>query len=271
MNAKRFLLIRFVLLCLVLPMPLPLLAQRPSPHNTQQEVDSIQKPDAARVAQNLKPRCDEFLKPLRAAPQGDFFKDAKAFNRREEAQEKLSLRFEKYSDEDLQNAEFRVMDCVTDLPDRRSRRDAFDAYILIVREQESRVVKAKDDNYSRLAELAAGRGEEVKKEHNNFLEAAKFAAALWKENEQYQQQESRLLLAIREERKDFEAMYQLAEKAINLAGQAGPSLPAFVYTPPPQVIRAETPAVPRALHCSANTTTAPLLPQGTSTTWVNCW
>lgn len=141
-----------------------------------------------RTTQALKQRCDEFLKPLREAPELDFWRtgnpvdaynrkpgDEEAFNRREEALRQLSSRLEKDSDEALRDAELSTMQCATDLPDRRSRRDALDAYVEIIGEQERRV-RAND-----LAASLEQQSAELKKQHDDFLEAAKFAAALYKE------------------------------------------------------------------------------------------
>ena len=99
------------------------------------------------------------------------------------------------------------------------------------------------------------------------------AGALYKENEQRKEQNATVtndLLKTLPYRVQCGASRPL-DLATRLSEAPAMSLPGYVYTPPPQVIRIETPAVPRALHCMANTTGAPLLPQGASTTWVDCW
>lgn len=267
-KTSSFQLVRSVLFLLVTPIvSVPLLAQQSGLPTTERA--SSKTPEHAVAAagradkfdlQDLQQRCAELLRPIEG------FKHMHTFERRAEADKIWDSLFASKSDVDLNRAEIEFRDCVVELPQLALRRDAFQAYRAIVDEQESR----------RVAEAQVQDAGELKKQHDDFLEAAKFAAALYKENEQRKEQNAKLVAVANDLLEPYRTAYNLAHEAVNLveqsiSGTSGLSLPPFVYTPPPQIIRIETPAVPRALHCMANTTSAPLLPQGSSTTWVNCW
>jgi hypothetical protein len=174
------------------------------------------------------------------------------------------------SPEELSALEMNLRECVTDAFDRHMRQQAFEAHQLVRDEQDLRVLV---DTTMEAQEANKARETELKKEHDNFLDAAKFAAAIYKENEQRKHEELNLLAFIGAESRRYRDLYNLAEEILGwsktlIDRPPAVSLPVFVAVPTPQVIRVESPSVPEALHCTSNTTDLAL---GGSMTWTNCW
>ena len=244
MKANWLLLVCFALLCLFLVIAgVPLLAQQSgSQHSTAGT-------HRAKQATVLEQRCRVLLDQL------------------EKETEPIVGR----SVEELSGLEMNLRECITDASSRSLRQESLTIYQVVRDAREYAILVDAEDAHD--AELKKQHEVELKKQHDEFLEVARFTAALYKENEQRKAEELNLIGALGEEARSYRTMYNLAEEAINLAGRAlngspGLSLPVFVERPAPQVIRVETPAVPKSLHCTSNTNDLIL---GGSTTWTSCW
>jgi hypothetical protein len=270
-----------MLVCSALAVAIPISAQQSSSRGSRsaptanQAATSAKKLDSAGVtlkldaleAQNLKQRCDNFLKPLEVAPPP--LKDAAAFERRQQAEKELSSRFAAESEEQLLDDWLQLESCVTDLPNRHSRHDAMDALVLLIEQEEERGLawyrstKSLDEEKKELEHREA----QLKKQQEDFSEVANFAVALFKQNQQYKQ-------AYEDEMRAYDRLSDLTDQVLSLAKQAVYRSPGFswetwVNPPKPQIIRIEMPTVPRSLHCTSNTM-PPAVPGLATWTWTDC-
>ena len=257
MKANRVLLFCFVRGCLLLAISAPLSAQQPGPPAGQRVTPP---PPAKKITlpsvESPERRCREFLPSV----------------------EELRSRFQTAQEDDLTSALERAKKCV-ESSNIRVRHAAFDAYVLLRDEKENRGlqhvidiwVKTVDDNSKATASMIESDAEQEQKLRADFAETANFAVTLYKQREQYREELLSEYRAYDKLKELYRETYELAVEAINLAGNRsrGVSLPAFVNEPAPQVIRIETPEVPRSLHCTANT--MPSAAPGLSTwTWTDC-
>lgn len=292
MKVSRVLLFCFVLVCLVLAISAPLSAQEPGPPVSLSVPQPSLTPKQATPssAQKLARQCREFLPASNDSqtvtlkmPSGKLWdcprKDLARAKSKGGVVVGISVawqsRFEAADDDELDSAVKRARECVT-LPNARIRLAAFDAYGVLLDEQWVRTSRFVDTTWGKLmAEQKEKQQEErekyeaeLNKQRADFAEVANFAATLYKQREQYHDEEFKVLRAYVELQDRYRETYELAVEAINLAGNRL-SLPAFVSVPAPQVIRIETPPIPRSLHCTSNT--MPQLAPGLSTwTWTDC-
>jgi hypothetical protein len=156
-----------------------------------------------------------------------------------------------------------------ELPSIRVRRAAFDASTFMRNELWARTMRDNDVVGGLLLQQDK---QELEKQRASFAEVANFAVALYKQNEQYKEEWTKVLVAYGDLWDRYQELYKVADDAVHLAEKAlyrspGLSLPVFVNVPTPQVIRVEARAVPRSLYCTANTVDMSL---GGSTTWTDC-
>lgn len=264
MKANWVLLICFVPFCLVLAIAVPLSAQQPAPPIGRPVPPPSPAPKQVtpRPARSLERRCREFLASA----------------------EQLRSRFALAADNELTSTGERTRRCV-ELPEANLRRAAFDAYRLLRDEQEARMMRDSNafsdhlfeqiiEKDEQIEKQRAEKDEEIEKQRANFAEVARFAAVLYLQSRQYEEERGKLLRSYGELWDRYRATYALAGEVINLAKQAlnlspGLSLPVFVNVSAPQVIRVQAPAVPRSLYCTANTMPPPAAGLPTWT-WTDC-
>ena len=183
--------------------------------------------------------------------------------------------FETKSDEELLAAETEFRDCVVEPPSLALRRDAFQAYLLLwenLMHQEKEKLLATTS--AAFGDVIDKQKNEIDKQKADFAEVANFAEALYKEKELYLDGEIKCFRAYMDLQDRYRATHNLAEEALHLAEKSlnrsvGLSLPVFLNAPAPQVIRIETPAVPRSLYCTSSTM-PPAAPGLETWTWTNC-
>ena len=279
MQGKKALLVFSAFLCLLPTVTVALFAQQPDSPETRRTASNAPKqaatasgPASKSALQSLQQRCGELLKPIEG------LKHMRTVERRAAADRIWDSFFEAKSDEELSIAESGLMDCVVELPSLALRRDAFQAYFSLKFEQDARLSRA-DAEVQKLkdeeeAEELASVKSKLSDAQASFAEAANFAVALYKEKELYLDGEIKCFRAYMDLQDRYSDTHNLAEKAIHLAEKAldrspGLSLPPLLSAPAPQVIRIETPAVPRSLYCTSSTT-PPAAPGLETWTWTNC-
>jgi hypothetical protein len=263
MKTSRAMLFCLALGCLLLASTVPLQAQQPRPSQGQRvpPPSPVPKQAMASTAQSLEQRCREFLAPA------------------DELRSRFALTSDNAlaADNELASTVQRARQCV-ELANARLRRAAFVAYELVRDEQDARASRDSEAVFTSMFDAKQEDHEkheaELKKQRADFAEVANFAVTLFKQREQYHEEEFKVLRAYVELGDRYQELYKVADDAIHLAEKAlyrspGLSLPVFVNAPPPQVIRVETPAVPRSLHCSANTMPSPAAGLPTWT-WTDC-
>ena len=249
MKATRVLLFCFVLGCLLLAITHPLSAQQPKSPAPKPKVS------VALSAQSI----------LQAACRNYFFKST----------DELRSKFHAAQDSELDATITLAKQCVLESTKPALRSVGFRAYEVLRDEQENRGLqhvidiwtKTVDDQSKVMASMIERDAEQEQKLRADFAEAANFAAALFKQTQQYKQAYQDEMRSYDKLKELYRETYELAIEAVKVA--RAPSLPSFVNVPAPQVIRIETPPVPRSLHCTANTMPPPA--PGLSTwTWTDC-
>jgi hypothetical protein len=280
MKWKEVLLVFSALACLLPAVTVPLIAQQPgspatkppSSKTAKQPVTTSDRADRL-VSLELQQRCTELLKPI------ERLKHMRTVERRAEADKVWDSFFGAKSDPELESDGHEYSDCAINLPNPLSRRDAFQAYRALMDEQDLRLRRETDAFWGKAMEQEQQKQQamidEINKQKDEtnkakaaFADAANFAIVLFKEYQQYKEayeEETRFYDNLKER---YHQTYDIAVEAINLAGNRL-SLPTFVSAPAPQVIRVETPAVPRSLHCTANTM-PPAVPGAATWTWTDC-
>jgi hypothetical protein len=264
MKGKKLLLVILVFLCLSPTNSVRLSAQQQGlARNEQVPVSpSTPKQTSSPKSQDQARGCREFLASAN----------------------ELRSRFAAATDTELGATEKRAKGCI-ELPSVRIRQAAFDAYAFMRDEEENRELRHASDSYWSMVEhnnkviasMIESEVEQDQKQRADFAEVANFAAALYKEKELYLDGEVKCSRAYMDLQDRYSATYNLAQDAIHIAEKslnrsAGLSLPVFLNAPAPQVIRVETPSVPRSLHCTTNSTPNPSLSPllSTSTAWTDC-
>ncbi len=274
MKTKMILRIYYALACLVIAVGIPLSAQQLAPPTGQRVPPTSPAPKQATAspAQSLERRCREFLAPAEELharfAAGAVFSSTSIDS--SVIDERVRL------DDELASALKRARECVVNLPNTRLRLAALDAYELLLDEQATRVSHFIDAIHDEQMDDQKGKQQALKDELNkqraDFSEVANFATKLEKQKQEYLVGFVHLARDYVELQDRYRAAYNLADEAIHLAQEVTRtrlSLPVFVNTPAPQVIRVETPAVPRSLHCTANTMPPPAAGLPTWT-WTDC-
>jgi hypothetical protein len=131
--------------------------------------------------------------------------------------------------------------CSTDMPMKLQRRAAMVALKIASYEETSR------SNARTIAfwqQFANNAQEQAKREHEQFLKAAKFSAELFRQNEQRREGNEKLVAILNEQQARYRTLYGLAQQAINLADTAirnsptssAPLLQYYDFQPPPITI-----------------------------------
>jgi len=138
--------------------------------------------------------------------------------------EELRSRFQTAQEGELTSAIERAKKCV-EASNIRVRRAGFDAYALLRDEQQNRGLqhvidiwtKTVDDNSKATVSLIETHAEQEQKLRADFADAANFAVALYKQNEQYKEEWAKTLVAYGNLRDRYQELYKLADDAIHLA------------------------------------------------------
>ena len=269
-SMKMILLIYYALGCLVLAVAVPLSAQQKGPPTGQRvpPTSPVPKQATPSPAHSLGRRCGEFLASPLLSPL------LVPEERRMSTIEQI-FPFQAAQDDELVSDIALVRRCI-ELPSIRVRQAAFDAYGMLLDEQNIRTLRAIDASWGRVLdeekEKQKAQQVEIEKQRADFTEVANFAAALEKQKQEYLSGAVKCIVDYVELQDRYRAAYSLADEAIHLAQEVTRtrlSLPAFVNEPAPQVIRVEAPAVPRSLHCTANTMPPPA-PGLATWTWTDC-
>lgn len=274
MQGKKVLLVFSALLCLLPMVAASLFAQQPDSPATKRASPTKQtgaalEPDAHRVLREAQQHCRELLKPIEG------LKHLRGFEQRAEADKIWDSFFAAKSEAELASAEIEFRDCVVELPNVAIRRDAFQAYRAIIDYHElDRELSARSEVEEQEQKKQQALVDEINKKQSklsdaqaSFAEAANFAVTLYKQREEYKE-------AYEGEVRAYGRLSDLTDQVLALAKQvvnrpSGPSWEALVNPPKPQIIRIETPAVPRALYC-ASSTMPPAAPGLETWTWTNC-
>lgn len=274
MRAKKVLLVFLALLCLLPTVTVALFAQQPdSPAikraSTAKQTGAALDPYSPLEVQR---HCRELLKPIEGLKH-----IRNTFERRARADKIWDSFFEAKSDAELIAAETEFRDCLVEPPSVALRRDALQAYLALRDAQNVRLSLSSAEasgelDQEKAEELALVNELKIKQSklsdaQASFAEAANFAVTLYKQRQEYKE-------AYEGEVRAYDRLSDLTDQVLALAKQAvyrssGPSWEALVNPPKPQIIRIETPAVPRSLYCSSSTM-PPAAPGLETWTWTNC-
>ncbi len=256
MKAKLVLLFSFVAVCLVLAIATSLPARQLGPPTGQRvpPPSPAPKPTTPHPAPDLEGRCNQLLFSA-------FMKDSGSANP-----------FRAAADLELISDMVLARKCIA-LPNIDIRLAAFDAYVLLRDEEEFRESQHTSDDYwsmvndntkatmSRIVQDA----EKDVKQQADFAEVAKFAVALYKQNEQYKERAAKLASMTLNLTELYRQTYNREREVIKVLSQPADRqaveyhyLFPFIEVRQPPVMRVETPPVPRALQCTAHT-------------WTDCW
>jgi len=260
------------LFSLLLIWPIQLAAQNSGPPVATRVAPNAVKQAAAASSRDVQQRCGELLKPIEG------LKHLRTVARRAEADKIWDSFFEANSDAELIDAEIELRDCLVEPPSLALRRDALQAYLALRDEQDMRQTRSTDKTWGEVMDQEKEKEQALMAEINKkqsslddakaaFAEAANFAVTLYKQRQQYEE-------AYVDEVRAYGRLSDLTDQVLTLAKQAvyrssGPSWETLVNPPKPQIIRIETPAVPRSLYCRSSTT-PPAAPVLATWTWTNC-
>lgn len=267
MQGKKVLLVFAAFLCLLPTVTVALFVQQPDSPATKRAPAERKLVIPGDLSGDLAHDCRELLKPI-----GELqHEHLDALTRGLEADKIWHRLFVLQSDELLGFLQFEYAKCVTELTNVSLRRDAFRAYEALRAEQVLRATRETDASWGRAMEkeqlTVQTMVDAINKRKADFAEAANFAVELFKQVQQYKE-------AYEDEMHAYDRLSQLNKEVLDLAEKIGyesrgPSWEALVNPPKPQIIRIETPAVPRSLYCTSSTM-PPAAPGLETWTWTNC-